>query len=96
MLFAGMDTHTHGCEMVKSLTHAHYFRVGYPRVPIPMGKTAIPTDNSRAYLVSGHDRMRHPTGFYQTSSFLVAPQSAHFGPTLIWSTGPGLLIKKEG
>ena len=54
-------------------------------------------DSSRAYLVSGHDRMGQATGFYQTLSFLeVAPQVARFGPTLMWSTGPGLLIKKEG
>src|SRR6187399_230507 len=53
-------------------------------------------DSSRAYLVSGHDRMGDATGFYQTSSFLeVAPQDPQFGPTLMWSTGPGLLIKKR-
>ena len=41
--------------------------------------------------------MGEATGFYQTLSFLeVAPQVARFGPTLMWSTGPGLLIKKEG
>ena len=41
--------------------------------------------------------MGEATGFYQTlSSLEVAPQVAQFGPTLMWSTGPGLLIKKEG
>ena len=40
--------------------------------------------------------MGQATGFYQTLSFLeVAPQVAQFGPTLMWSTGPGLLIKKR-
>ena len=41
--------------------------------------------------------MGDATGFYQTSSFLeVAPQDPQFGPTLMWSTGPGLLIKNSG
>src|SRR6187401_2802677 len=54
-------------------------------------------DSSRAYLVSGHDRMGDATGFYQTLSFLeVALQDPQFGQTLMWSTGPGLLIKKKG
>ena len=40
--------------------------------------------------------MGDPTGFYQTLSFLeVAPRNPRFGPTLMWSTGPGLLIKKR-
>jgi hypothetical protein len=33
---------THGYKMSSSLAHAHCFRVGYPWVPIPMGKIAIP------------------------------------------------------
>ena len=40
--------------------------------------------------------MGDPTGFYQTLSFLeVVPRNSQFGPTLMWSTGPGLLIKKR-
>ena len=41
--------------------------------------------------------MGDATGFYQTLSFLeVALQDPRFGPTLMWSTGPGLLIKNSG
>ena len=41
--------------------------------------------------------MGGPTGFYQTLSFLeVAPRNPRFGPTLMWSTGPGLLITIKG
>ena len=42
---------THGYKTSSCLAHAHCIRVGYPRVPIPMGKTAIP--NLRRFF-SGH------------------------------------------
>lgn len=44
-IFTGMDTHTHGYKILPTLAHAHYFQVGYPRVHIPMGKTAISNED---------------------------------------------------